>query len=65
MDDEEKHTYRDFEIYHEPPPIPTRNCDWHWSHKNCDGPEDNRYGHAPTLEDAKAEIDQWHEENGQ
>ena len=52
-------TYRDFEISYDPPPIPARNCDWSYSHKDFDGPEDNRYGHAPSLEAAKAAIDDW------
>lgn len=57
-------SYRGFRIDYDPPPIPVRDCDWHWTHEDYDGPEDNRYGHAPSLEAAKADIDFWHEENG-
>jgi len=57
--------YRDFDIHYDPPPIPSRNCDWHWTHKDFDGPEDNRGGHAESAEAAKAAVDFWHEENGQ
>lgn len=49
---------------YEPPPIPALECDWQWVHEDYDGPEDNRCGHAPSLEAAKADIDFWHEENG-
>lgn len=54
--------YRGFHIEYNPPPIPVRCCDWQWAHEDFDGPEDNRYGHAASLEAAKAEIDDWHEE---
>lgn len=50
--------YRDFVIVFDPPPIGTRVADWQWSHKDYDGPEDNRLGHSPTLEKAKADIDE-------
>lgn len=56
--------YRGFRIDYAPPPIPARECDWQWVHEDYDGPEDNRCGHAPSLEAAKADIDFWHEENG-
>lgn len=60
---DEPETYRDFRIYYEPPPIPVRDCDWHWVHEDYDGAEDandNRYGHASSLEAAKSAIDEWH-----
>lgn len=60
--------YRDFTIYYDPPPIPVRTCDWHYVHKDYDGApdgNDNRCGHAPSLEDAKAEIDDWYEEQSE
>lgn len=53
--------YRDFVITYDPPPIPLRNCDWHWTHKEIDL-DDNRYGHAGSLADAKADIDAWYDE---
>jgi hypothetical protein len=58
-------TYRGFRIDYDPPPIPVRTCDWQFAHEDYDGPEDNRCGHAESLEAAKAEIDFWHEENDQ
>ncbi len=57
--------YRGFRIDYYPPPIPIRTCDWQYVHEDYDGTEDNRYGHAPSLEAAKAEIDDWHEEQTQ
>lgn len=65
-----KITYRGWHIRFDPPPIPTRNCDWQFWHDDYDGapnygdegPADNRCGSAPSLEAAKAEIDLWHEE---
>lgn len=56
-------TYRGFRVWFEPPPIPVRDCDWHWTHVDYDGPEDGRCGHAASLEGARAEIDDWHEDN--
>ncbi len=51
--------YRDFVIHFDAPPIPVRCCDWHFYHKDYDGPEDNRHGDGPSLEDCKAQIDDW------
>lgn len=58
MSDERKvmHGYRGYLITYDPPPIPTRNCDWHWRHGDLDL-DDNRYGHSGSLADAKADID--------
>lgn len=59
-------TYRNWHIHYDPPPIPTRNCDWHFAHDDFDGApdtNDNRCGHAESLEAAKAEIDAWIEDN--
>ena len=53
--------YRDFIITYDPPPIPVRNCDWHYYHKDIDL-DDNRYGHCASLDECKAEIDEWYEE---
>lgn len=56
-------TYRDFEISYDPPPIPTRNCDWHWTHKDFDGEEDSRYGHEASEAACKSAIDDWWEDH--
>lgn len=59
-------TYRNWNINYDPPPIPSRDCDWHFAHVDFDGApdaNDNRCGHAASLEAAKAEIDAWIEEN--
>ncbi len=59
-------TYRNWHIHYDPPPIPSRASDWHFAHDDFDGApdaNDNRYGHAASLEAAKAEIDAWIEEN--
>lgn len=40
--------------------------DWSYSHQDFDGApdaNDNRCGHAGSVEEAMAEIDEWHEEN--
>lgn len=49
-------------ISYEPPPIPTRNCDWQFVHDDYDGPEDRRAGHAASIAQAMAEIDLIEEE---
>ena len=49
--------YRNYTISYNPPPIPIRTMDWEFSHKDYDGPEDNRCGHAGSLDEAMAEID--------
>ena len=57
--------YRNFRITYDPPPIPTRNCDWHATHDDFDGApdaNDNRYFHGPTEADVKAQVDDWHTE---
>lgn len=50
--------YRGWHIEYNPPPIPVRTCDWQFWHVDYDGPEDSRCGFAPSLEAAKAEIDE-------
>lgn len=57
--------YRDYTIEHDPPPIPTRNCDYQFWHDDYDGAEDSndrRCGYAASVEDCKAEID-WLEDD--
>lgn len=52
--------YGNWEISYNPPPIPSRNCDWQFCHKDFDGAEDacdNRYGHAASLLEAMGDID--------
>jgi hypothetical protein len=42
------------------PPIPVRNCDWHWSHDGFDGADDSfddRAGSCATFADALNECD--------
>lgn len=53
--------YRDFEIR---PSLVSYMAasDWTYTHKDYDGPEDARHGHAGSVEEAKAEIDEWHSE---
>lgn len=53
--------YRDWFISYDPPPMPFRTCDWQFWHKDYDGPGDNRYGSAPSLDAARAEIDERYE----
>lgn len=50
--------YRGFTIEFRPPPIPSREHDWAFVHDDYDGPGDRRADTAPTLEDAKAAIDE-------
>lgn len=32
--------YGSWRIYFDPPPIPTRSCDWHFFHEDFDGADD-------------------------
>lgn len=53
-------TYRGYHIRFDPPPIPTRDCDWQWHHDDFDGApdgNDHRCGASASLEAAKADID--------
>jgi hypothetical protein len=55
----EKTEPADWEIYFDPPPIPTRNCDWHFHHKDFDGApdaNDHRCGHGASYEDCLDQI---------
>ncbi len=49
--------YRGWYIQCAPPPIPIRAYDWHYWHKDYDGPDDARTGSAQSLTTAMAEID--------
>ena len=63
--------YRGYLIEHWPPPIPDRSHDWQWRHEDYDGapwhhggpPLDHRAGTSPSLEQAKADIDEQIEED--
>lgn len=62
--------YRGFVITYDPPPIPTRAYDWQWMSDDYDGAPDStddRAGRSASLEEAKADIDRWHDdyESGQ
>ena len=58
--------YRGYLIERWPPPIPDRSHDWQWRHEDYDGapwehggpPLDHRAGTSPSLEQAKADIDE-------
>ena len=50
--------YRGFEIYSDPPPIPTRAHDWAFVHEDYDGPGDNRHGTGRSVEDCHTQIDE-------
>lgn len=51
-------TYRDYKISYDPPPVPTRAWDYQFAHVDYDGPGDCRCGTAPSLEEAKRQIDE-------
>ncbi len=53
-------SYRGWVIKYDPPPVPFRNCDWAFVHRDFDGAPDagdHRYGHAASVVEAKAAID--------
>lgn len=50
--------YRGYTISYWAKPIPIRNFDWDFVHDDYDGPGDLRCGSAPSVEAAKAEIDE-------
>jgi len=53
--------YRNWIIIYSLTPIPDRNFDYAFFHKDFDGAEDacdGRYGYAGSLEEAKAAIDE-------
>lgn len=58
-------TYRDFVIHYVNPPIPIRTMDWGFYHKSYDGEGDNRHGYGSSVEDCKAQIDDWHREQSE
>lgn len=48
--------YRNYRIYYDPPPIPIRNCDWHFVHDDYDL-DDPRHGHCASAAECRREID--------
>ena len=62
--------YRGYHIYYDPPPVPTRQWDWHFYHDDYDPtpehlydpPSDHRNGDAPSILGCMAEIDMQIEE---
>lgn len=53
--------YGAWRITYDPPPIPLRSCDWAFVHDDYDGApdgHDTRFGHASSLEECKAMIDE-------
>lgn len=50
--------YKGWSISHVPKPIPNRSHDWEFVHQDYDGPPDDRFGFAPSLDAARAQIDQ-------
>lgn len=54
--------YRGFIITYDPPPIPTRSYDWQWMSDDYDGAPDStdtRAGRSASLDEARADIDEW------
>ena len=49
-------------IEHNPVPVPTRSCDWQYSHEDYDGAPDSgddRCGFADSEQDAKDQIEEY------
>ena len=46
----------DYRVWYDPPPIPTRNCDWHFQHKDDDGESAGRSGDGPSAQACLADI---------
>lgn len=53
----EREEYRNYTIWYDPPPIPLRKFDWHFTHVDYDL-GDPRHGDGPSVEDCKAQIDE-------
>lgn len=59
-------TYRGWSFSYDPPPIPSRACDWHWVHDDFDGApdgNDNRCGSESSFAAALCACDDWEDEN--
>ncbi len=60
--------YRDFDLRHDPMPIPLRGADWIGVHKNYDptptyfddSPADDRWFRGASEEDVRRQIDDWY-----
>lgn len=65
-------TYRGYTIHYDPPPIPFRGCDWHFTHQDYDGgyydaegsvcEGDPRHGSAASAQACRDEIDAMEDE---
>ena len=56
----QRQEYRGYIITYDPPPIPTRSCDWQFYHEDFDGAPDAfdyRSGFARTAQECRDEID--------
>lgn len=67
------HRHGKWTIHYDPPPIPVRNCDWHFTHEDYDasyeGEEDGWVsnglgGHGASVEDCKVQIADIEEDRG-
>lgn len=56
--------YKNWVITYNLKPIPDRSHDYDFTHKDYDGPGDNRASTARSMEEAKFEIDNWKENYG-
>lgn len=45
-----------YRIWYDPPPIPTRECDWHYQHEDFEGESPGMSGHGPTYAYCLGEI---------
>ena len=45
-------------IYYDPPPIPTRKCDWHYWHEDDDGAPDGSTARSGSAGSAQACLDE-------
>lgn len=61
----ESRTYREFQLEHITPPIPTNAYDWQAVHRDYDGPGDHRVFYGPTIASVCDQIDIWWAERGQ
>lgn len=54
--------YRGFMVTYDPPPIPTRDYDWHAVHDDYDGAEgDDRHFNGPNAADCVRQINEYYE----
>lgn len=53
---ERDYTIGPYRIWFDPPPIPTRECDWHYQHQDDEGEPSGRSGHGPSYAYCLGEI---------